>query len=92
MEKVLVPFFNVNEYILVVIVRTGRDGWLWILNRFGLLQLSESSSWPPHLVINQIPFKNATLGKPDMGHINKSEFLALLFSYEFFYLGFMEMR
>lgn len=37
MEKLLFPFFNVNEYILVVIVRMGKDGWLCILNTFGLL-------------------------------------------------------
>lgn len=92
MEKVLVPFFNVNEYILVVIVRMGRDGWLCILNMFGMLQLREFASWPPLLVINQISFKNATLGKLDIGHINISEFLALLFSCECFYLGFTEMR
>lgn len=92
MEKVLVPFFNANEYILVVIVRKGRDGWLCVLNSFGLLQLSEFAFWPPLFVINQISFKNATPGKLDIGHINISEFLALLFSRDCFYLGFMEMR
>lgn len=54
-----------------------RDGWLYILNTFGLLQLSEFTSWPPLLVINQISSKNATLGKLHIGHINISELLAL---------------
>lgn len=70
----------------------GRDGWLCILNMFGLQQLSKLASWPPLLVINQISFKNATPGKLDIDHINISEFLALLFSYECFYLGFVEIR
>jgi len=84
MEKVLFPFFNVNDYILVLIVRLGRDGRLCMLNTFGLLQLSEFASWPMLLVINQISFKNAALGKLDIGHINSSEVLALLFSCECF--------
>lgn len=73
-------------------VKMGRDGWVCILNVFRLLQLSGIASWPLLLVIKQISFNNATLGKLDIGHINISEFLALLFSCECFYLVFMGMR
>lgn len=73
----MVSFFNVNECILMVIVKMGRDGQLCVLSTYGVLQLSDFASWPPLLVITQISFKNATLGKLDIGHINISEFLAL---------------